>query len=135
MNSYTDPTQLLTGATGSLGSHILHQLVRRQDVDHVYCLVRASSSKKSKTRVLAALEKARLLPEIDQKHFSKIVALPCDLSRSDLGLDPSIEEEMKRKVTSVIHSAWFVNFNMDVQSFEEDHIKGNVDQDLSLPKN
>jgi thioester reductase-like protein len=79
-------------------------------------------------RVLAALEKARLLPETDQKQLSKIAALPCDLSRSDLGLDPITDDEMKRKVTSVIHSAWFVNFNMDVQSFEEDHIKGNSRQ-------
>lgn len=50
--------------------------------------------------------------------FSKIVALPSDLSRPDLGLAPHMMARLKVSVTGVIHSAWAVNFNLGVASLE-----------------
>jgi thioester reductase-like protein len=60
------------------------------------------------------------LPE----HGIKIVCFPSDLSRDDLGLDKSTLHLLRKSLTTVIHCAWAVNFNLGVQSFEKQHIKG-----------
>ncbi|WXC42822.1 hypothetical protein SNK03_002592 [Fusarium graminearum] len=60
---------------------------------------------------------------LDDEQRGKILALPCDLSRPDLGLSESNLAELQNKLTTIIHSAWAVNFNISVQSFEDQHIK------------
>ena len=55
---------------------------------------------------------------------NKVVCLPADLSRDDLGLDTEVINQLKTTLTTLIHSAWAVNFNLGVQSFEQQHIKG-----------
>ncbi|KAB8300552.1 hypothetical protein EYC80_000712 [Monilinia laxa] len=98
-------TIILTGATGSLGAHVLSQLISRKSVKAVYCLVRATSQQQAGDRVQKTL---------------------LNLSREDLGLEPSIIEALRNDLTTVIHCAWAVNFNLGVQSFESHHIKGTV---------
>ncbi|MBQ0080057.1 MAG: AMP-binding protein, partial [Alistipes sp.] len=46
---------LLTGATGFLGIHVLHNLIERDDVPHIYCLVRSNRSISAESRVRALL--------------------------------------------------------------------------------
>ena len=45
----------LTGATGYLGIHVLHNLILRDDVPHIYCLVRGGSSISAESRVRTLL--------------------------------------------------------------------------------
>ena len=45
----------LTGATGFLGIHVLHNLILRDDVPHIYCLVRGGSSISAESRVRTLL--------------------------------------------------------------------------------
>jgi thioester reductase-like protein len=113
--------QLLTGATGSLGAHILAQLLLQDNVKAIYCLVRASSPSKAHDRVFATLAAKKLdsLP-----NPSKVICLPADLSRQDLGLDTAVINRLKKTLTTLIHGAWAVNFNLGVRSFEQQHIKG-----------
>ncbi|GAB7348312.1 hypothetical protein MBLNU459_g6290t2 [Dothideomycetes sp. NU459] len=112
---------LLTGTTGSLGAHILAKLLRLDHVTRVYCLVRASSESAATDRVLSTLHAKRLMPFAN---LNKVVALPSDLGRSDLGLSSVALSEIRRALTKVIHSAWAVNFNLGIRSFEQQHIKG-----------
>lgn len=97
------------------------QLVTKKHVKTVYCLVRASSHDTARDRVFTALaaKKIDLL-----EHGIKIVCFPSDLSRDDLGLDKSTVHLLRKSLTTVIHCAWAVNFNLGVQSFEKQHIKG-----------
>ncbi|KAI1390433.1 putative NRPS-like enzyme [Hypoxylon trugodes] len=111
---------LLTGVTGSLGCYILSKLLLKQSVRRVYCLVRASSADAALDRVISTLS-ARELPITN---ISKIRALPSNLSRPDLGLGSDVIHELRNTLTKVIHSAWAVNFNIGVRSFEEHHIAG-----------
>lgn len=108
---------VLTGCTGSLGAHILALLLARSDVGNVYCLVRGENPQE---RVLEALRQ-RGLSVPDTK---LLVALTSDLSRKDLGLLPEIFNKLQNETTTIIHSAWAVNFNLGIRSFEEQHIKG-----------
>ncbi|KAK7546784.1 hypothetical protein IWX49DRAFT_566463 [Phyllosticta citricarpa] len=113
---------LLTGATGTLGAHILSQLAQIPHVRAVYCLVRANSEPAAMDRVKSSLDTKKLLPLSNNN--AKVVALPSDLSRPDLGLKPDIFSLLQSTVTTVIHSAWAVNFNLGVSSFENHHIRG-----------
>ncbi|KAM0338324.1 hypothetical protein ACHAPU_011376 [Fusarium lateritium] len=112
---------LLTGVTGALGAHALAQLTARPNVGAVWALVRATSDNAATDRVYNSLQARGL--SLDEEQRSKILALPCDLSRPGLGLSESRVEELGTKLTTIIHSAWAVNFNISVQSFEDQHIK------------
>ncbi|PNH39895.1 hypothetical protein VD0004_g7021 [Verticillium dahliae] len=144
---------VLTGATGSLGAHVLSQLLSLPHIRHVYCLVRASSPQAAHERVLESLAIRGLSPHHSSAHerilsslvesglsphhtSAKFTALPSDLSRADLGLGTAAFEALSTSVTSVIHSAWAVNFTLSVRSFEAQHIAGLrhlLDLCLSVP--
>ncbi|KAI9651248.1 hypothetical protein NHQ30_001286 [Ciborinia camelliae] len=113
-------TVILTGATGSLGAHVLSQLIQKESVKAVYCLVRADNQQKAEERVQKTLSSKKISPTT----FSKVFCLPSDLSRADLGLEPSVIQTLRDNLTRIIHCAWAVNFNLGVQSFESQHIKG-----------
>ncbi|KAI8941639.1 hypothetical protein NX059_002852 [Plenodomus lindquistii] len=112
---------LLTGATGGLGAHLLAQLVAKPNVSAVWNLVRASSDKVALQRVMESLEKRSITIPSEQQH--KIVALCADLSQPDFGLGADKISQLRSSLTAAIHSAWAVNFNISVSSFEAQHIK------------
>jgi len=112
---------LLTGTTGSLGAHILSELLYNDDVSKIYCLVRASSPTAALDRILTTLASKQLLPF---KNTHKIIALPAILGQPDLGIPANHIEDLKNSLTKVIHSAWAVNFNLQIRSFESQHISG-----------
>ncbi|TID06887.1 Non-canonical non-ribosomal peptide synthetase FUB8 [Colletotrichum higginsianum] len=115
-------TVILTGATGSLGAHLLAQVVRQPYVKAVYCLARASSAEEAESRVLQSVTSKGLgLSDGDR---AKVRYLPTNLSLPDLGLPADAVAELRRTLTTVIHSAWAVNFNLGVASFEAQHIRG-----------
>lgn len=111
----------MTGVTGGLGAHLLAQLVAKQNVSAVWTLVRASSDEEAFQRVRQSLEVRGL--HLGDDHLSKIVPLASDLSLPDFGLGPSRTAKLRSSLTLAIHSAWAVNFNIPVQSFENQHIK------------
>ncbi|QDS75794.1 putative secondary metabolism biosynthetic enzyme [Venturia effusa] len=116
---------VLTGATGSLGAHILHQLTRDLSLSKVVCLVRAQNDVEAKSRVLNSLHQKRL--SISQNQDSdtsvKLVCYAASLATECLGLPLSVFTELEKEVTHVIHSAWAVNFSLPLQSFT-DNIAG-----------
>ncbi|KAH8804499.1 hypothetical protein F5884DRAFT_796175 [Xylogone sp. PMI_703] len=113
---------LLTGATGNLGSFLLAGLVKMESVNKVVALVRAADEATALSRALNSLSSRGL--QLTEHERSKIVALPSDFSRSDLGLSNDDLQVLLSTLTHVIHSAWAVNFNLGVQSFEAQHIQG-----------
>jgi thioester reductase-like protein len=95
-------------------------------------LVRAKDLEIAKSRVLSSLSSKGL----SLSNAEKLIAVPSDLSRPDLGLSSEMIEEVQRSLTSVIHSAWSVNFNLGVSSFEAQHIRGTkhlIDLCLRVP--
>lgn len=82
--------------------------------------MRATSERNALDRVLSSLS-SRSLPIINAY---KIAAFPSTLGREDLGLPPTIIDELRGSLTHVIHAAWAVNFTLGVRTFEQQHIKG-----------
>ncbi|KAK0275938.1 hypothetical protein LTR35_010707 [Friedmanniomyces endolithicus] len=115
-------TILLTGATGNLGAFILADLVRRPDVHEICVLVRAHDVPTAIGRTLTSLVDRKIVLSAEEK--LKLRPVPCDLSEPDLGLGQYTLQHMLNSVTCAIHSAWAVNFNLGVRSFEDQHIRG-----------
>lgn len=115
---------LLTGVTGGLGSILLANLLKRTDVSRIYCLVRASDPASAHTRVFSALRSRSLLSSLTHGQTDKIVALSSELSLPTLGLGEPHLTALLSTVTHIVHSAWAVNFNLPLLSFEQQHIRG-----------
>ena len=131
----------------------MSQLLALPRVRHVYCLVRASSPEAAQQRVMDSLAARGVSPHHSAAHeriiasltknglskyhhSAKFTALPSDLSLPDLGLGGEVFDAIRSTLTSVIHSAWAVNFTLTVQSFEAQHIAGLrhlLDLCLSVP--
>ncbi|UPK99827.1 hypothetical protein LCI18_010762 [Fusarium solani-melongenae] len=114
---------VLTGATGFLGAHILHLLRGDTRVNKVYCLLRAECLQSAHERVSKALVD-RAMPSLQtyeesETNHDKVVCLPCDLSNGDLGLSEEQRQRIMDETAVIIHSAWAVNFNLRLNSFED----------------
>ncbi|KAJ7089700.1 L-aminoadipate-semialdehyde dehydrogenase [Mycena belliarum] len=109
---------VLTGASGSLGAHILHQLVSSSSVRKVVCLSRAQSHEESVQRIADSM-KARKLPMPGEK----LVSYAANANAPLLGLTESEYNSLQSEVTDVIHNAWPVNFVLSLDSYDE-HIGG-----------
>ncbi|RPD77318.1 acetyl-CoA synthetase-like protein [Lentinus tigrinus ALCF2SS1-7] len=111
-------TVLVTGTTGRLGSHLLEQLMKRQDVSRVYALNRESSGS------VAALEKrsrdAFRQWGLDESLLlnGKVSFHAVDLSQPHFGLSEELYNEIRDSVTQIFHNAWRVDFNVALPSFE-----------------
>jgi thioester reductase-like protein len=114
----------VTGATGSLGAHVVAQLVLLNDVKKVYCLVRASSHFDARIRVIRSLRARSLYHCLPLTARAKILALPSNLGDASLGLEEKTYSRVSSEITSLIHCAWSVNFNLGLGSFEADCIAG-----------
>lgn len=115
---------IVTGATGSLGAHIVSRLASSESVETVYCLVRSPSKEVARQRVIHSLAERRVYDKLSGDALAKIVALPSNMADSRLGLDADTYQTIASRVTTVIHCAWSVNFNLALESFEKDCIAG-----------
>lgn len=114
----------MTGATGSLGAHTIAQLAVRPDVKIIHCLVRAKTNSDARNRVISSLRERLVYHTLPLAARQKIVALSSDFSKSDLGLGRETYDAIARDLTTLIHCAWSVNFNLSLSSFEKDCIAG-----------
>ncbi len=103
---------LLTGATGYLGSHVLHELMRRKM--SVICLVRNEKKLKDTLKYYFPRE---------HEYFSYHVVLG-DISEPMLGLDEKDYLALTRKVDMVIHTAANVSHAGNYADFERTNVLG-----------
>lgn len=114
-------TILITGASGSLGAHLLGSILCDPTVSQVYCLVRAKTDIGARYKVHRSLQLRRL-----DRHVSdpRIVCLGASLAEPHLGLCLDVYASIAERVTAVVHDGWAVNFALGVDSFEADCIRG-----------
>ncbi|RAK98995.1 putative NRPS-like enzyme [Aspergillus ibericus CBS 121593] len=114
---------VLTGSTGSLGSHCLAELVRSPHVARVICLNRSrtdvsaagSVDGNGKARLARALEDKHI--SLDKEGWSKVQIYETNLSAELLGLSPSEYALLRSGVTHIIHTAWGMDFKWQLSSF------------------
>ncbi|KAL4734330.1 hypothetical protein BDV11DRAFT_209474 [Aspergillus similis] len=115
---------VVTGATGSLGCHVVAKLSALPDVQKIYCFVRANSTLDAYGRLLGSLRTRRVYDTLSTSAKNKLIALPSDLALPTLGLDTTTYNTLTSTLTDIIHCAWSVNFNLHLSSFEKDNIAG-----------
>lgn len=110
---------VLTGATGSLGAHLVHQLSLCSEVETIYCLCRARDKNDAEKRVEESLSKRKLpsLATLRAKQHTRVICLEADLAKPDLGLGNQALDNILDIATVVLHNGWPVNFKMTVESF------------------
>lgn len=105
-------TVVVTGASGSLDSHLLRRLSHHPQISRIYCLdrrdIRHENHEKQGIKYIT----------------SKILYRVVKIGQSCLGLEQSAYDELVNEVNVIVHSAWNVNFNHILHSFENDHIRG-----------
>ncbi|OOQ87627.1 NRPS-like enzyme [Penicillium brasilianum] len=108
---------VLTGSTGSLGTYLLHDLIKNPTIAKVYCLNRSDAETRQKN---SFSEKGL---GVSSDEWAKIEFLQASLGEPQFDLERAKYEEMSSLADTVIHNAWKVDFNQSVESFET-HIKG-----------
>jgi acyl-coenzyme A synthetase/AMP-(fatty) acid ligase/nucleoside-diphosphate-sugar epimerase len=107
---------LLTGATGSLGSHCLISLLDSPNVAKVICLVRPDLSTNCMSRLQKSLETKQL--HLPKSQLSKLDVLECTTPTDLLGLSSDQYTTLIHSVTHMLHMAWPMDFNWKRPSFQ-----------------
>lgn len=106
---------LMTGGTGSLGSHVLAHLASLPHVHRVICLNRPSPNQDGLDRQLRALKSKEI--DIDAHFWSKVEINECNTSLHHLGLHEGVYARLAKEVTHILHNAWPVDFKRQLPSF------------------
>lgn len=113
---------LLTGSTGFLGAHLLHELLTCTD-STVYCLVRARDQEEAADRLKGTMrfyfgEEEKLLLD------SRVRAIPGDVSQPEFGLTKEDYQLLGRSVDTVIHSAAMVKYFGRYEQIRQINVEG-----------
>ncbi|KAI7879561.1 acetyl-CoA synthetase-like protein [Lichtheimia hyalospora FSU 10163] len=114
---------LLTGATGSLGSFMLRDMLKSSNVSKVYCLVRGKPDALM-GRLRKAFEDRLLDVSLLDQHAEKVEALPMNLTAEYFGWGKQVYEKLRQEVTLVQACAWLLDFNQPVSHFDKECIQG-----------
>jgi thioester reductase-like protein/acyl carrier protein len=113
--SNSDRVVLVTGASGSLGGHLVYHLAQLPDVKKIVCLNRENKAEPHVRQQKAMREKGIRFPE-DLK--PKLLVLQTDSSKPMFGLPESQYEELVSSVTHLIHNAWPMSAKRELAGFE-----------------
>jgi acyl transferase domain-containing protein/thioester reductase-like protein/acyl carrier protein/SAM-dependent methyltransferase len=106
---------VVTGATGSLGSHLVVNLAARPDVRRIVCLNRRSKQDPKERQRQALLNKGLSLPP---GAAEKLVVFETDLSKPRLGLPVDDYHTLADSTTHIVHNAWTMNTKWPLRHFE-----------------
>ncbi|KAA1477658.1 acetyl-CoA synthetase-like protein [Dentipellis sp. KUC8613] len=109
----------ITGTTGSLGSHFLSDVLKRQDVDKIYLLARTSTSGSPADRHETVFREKGLDYAVLAEAIAsgRVVLLEVDLGKEHLGLTWDTYDQLCREATHIVHIAWHLNFNLHLHAF------------------
>jgi thioester reductase-like protein len=109
---------LVTGATGNLGTALIGSLIREPNL-RVFALARARDAKHLAERRLTMIR--NLGGEID---VNRLVFIQGDISQPNLGLSRDDQIKVLEQVSSIIHAAASVRFDMPNHIAAQQNIQG-----------
>lgn len=112
-------TTLLTGATGFLGSYILHTLLSTNDKMRVVAHVRCKDSPSGLQRLKGIAETYGLWRE---EWSSRIEVVPGDISKPQLGMSTQDWDRLSQEVDLVIHNGAQVNWMLPYSSMRSANV-------------
>jgi thioester reductase-like protein len=115
-------TVLLTGATGFLGMELLARLIEQGDTE-VICLIRAPSANAAAERLATVFGR---LYEQPPASVELVTAIPGDVAADDLGLDSRDRDALISKVTTVVHCAASISFDLSLEEARQVNTGGAI---------
>lgn len=106
---------LITGATGSLGSHLVKEFAERPDVETVICLNRRGKSDPLERQKEAFTSRGVVL---DPNALRKLQVFETDTAKPKLGLTDSEYMALVQRVTGILHNAWPMAGKRLIKGFE-----------------
>lgn len=106
---------LVTGASGSLGGHLVDQIAQMADVKSVVCLNREKNVEAYQRQQKAMRDKG--IRSFD-KIKPKLLVLQTDSSKPRFGLSASDYDSLVNSVTHLIHNAWPMSAKRALAGFE-----------------
>lgn len=106
---------LITGATGSLGSHLVQYLAENAEVTSVICLNRRDSTA-ADVRQVQALESRGI--NLSPVASAKLRVFQTDTSKPILGLSQDEYEYLCSNVSYIVHNAWPMSITRPIRGFE-----------------
>ncbi|WP_442509431.1 thioester reductase domain-containing protein [Novipirellula sp. SH528] len=116
----SSPRVLLTGATGFLGAHLLHELLGTT-TSQVVCMVRAENEIAGKRRIAENLFKYGLQHEYLDDRVRVLIS---DFSQPRLGLSEEHFDRLADSVDVIYHNGANVNLLLPYQSLKSDNVDG-----------
>ena len=114
--SASDQCVLVTGATGSVGSHLVAHFAELPNVKAVICLNRHRSGSEPEARQKQSMESRGI--KLDTNALSKLKAFETDTAKPMLGLPLNKYETLLSTVTHILHNAWPMSTQRPVKGFE-----------------
>ncbi|MCJ1379061.1 hypothetical protein MMC17_002161 [Xylographa soralifera] len=109
-------TVVVTGASGSLGSHLVQTLAERPDVAAVVCINRPVSNVSADKRQADALFSRGI--ELSPAARAKLRVYDTDTSKPQLGLPAQEYAWLARHGTHIIHNAWPMSGTRPLKAYE-----------------
>ncbi|EED12124.1 polyketide synthase, putative [Talaromyces stipitatus ATCC 10500] len=106
---------LVTGATGSLGCHLVAVLTSIPDITSVVCVNRRSRQQPLERQHRSLLQKEIFLSEAAA---AKLRVIETDMSKPELGLPKNEYDDLLNSVTHIVHNAWLMNAKWPLKKFE-----------------
>ncbi|PHH64774.1 hypothetical protein CDD81_4036 [Ophiocordyceps australis] len=114
------PTEALTivliGPRGSLGPHIVRQLLQSRRVAKIYSLNRGQHGRE---RMRALVKQRGLALDVDD---ARLCFMPFELGKPHLGLSDEDYALVLRSANLVIHNAWKIDFNWTIEQYQADYL-------------
>ena len=125
VNSYQNITTkpnsiLLTGATGFLGTFLLHELLQQTSAD-IYCLIRAENDTLAQERIENKLKSYLLWDNSIRKRIIPVVG---DLAQPLLGLSIDRFKAIAKSVDVIYHNGAWVNFTYPYSQLKATNVLG-----------
>ncbi|KAL4786525.1 hypothetical protein BJX76DRAFT_355068 [Aspergillus varians] len=106
---------LVTGATGSLGSHLVCHFARLPNVRSVICLNRVGQIDPQRRQGEALAARRLFLTPTEE---AKLVVMESETTKKHLGLSPEQWTHLQQNLTHIVHNAWPMNGVKPLSSFE-----------------
>ncbi len=113
---------LLTGVTGFLGAHILHELIDKHD-SFVYCLMRDTKHIACQQKLTDNLN-YYFGPNITKTILNRVKIIQGDISLENLGIKRSDQKELMTNVKTIIHSAALTSHIGRSEIFKQINVQG-----------
>ena len=114
---YNGRSIFITGSTGFVGKVLLEKLLRTcPGIERIYILVRPKKGQNPQERVKNLMENGlfKLLSTSVPNISQKVVAVPGDITKPQLGMSPDDVHMLVENVSVIFHVAATVNFNEDL---------------------